>query len=119
MNNPIYIVSLEGKGDGSNNFTGFVRPGISVFTKKKMAVRAIYNYIKSEDLFEEMVDKEYEEDGSDIKYEEWYEQVLLERCIEIIGNGGCEIDDYRWIRVEKVEMNGETLNKHHYYKWEI
>ena len=119
----VYIVSLEGEGDGSNNFVGFVRPGISVFTQKKLAARAIYKYIESEDLledlFEELVDTEYDLENLDIKFEEWRNQVLLKKCVEIVENGGYKIDEMRWIRVEKIGINGLTLNEHHYSQWEI
>ena len=112
----VYIVSLEGKGDGSNNFVGFVRPGISVFTQKKLAAIAIYRYIQSEDLledlFEQLVDTEYD-------LENWDQRVLFEKCVEIVENGGWEIDEMRWIRVEKIEINDLTLNGHHYSDWEI
>ena len=112
----VYIVSLEGKGDGSNNFGGFVRPGISVFTQKKLAAIAIYRYIQSEDLvedlFEKLVDTEYDLENLD-------QRVLLEKCVEIVENGGWEIDEMRWIRVEQIGINCLTLNKHHYSEWEI
>ena len=97
----MYVVSIEVEGDGSSNWTGQNRPGISVFTEKKELLKALHYYFaENEDII--LKDSELE---------------------KIIEKGGVYLngisDRSNKIRIEHVVPNPKTLVKDHWYRWDL
>ncbi len=88
----MWIVSTEGRGDGSDNFVDNFRPGVSVFSNRQLMIRAIRKH-----LAEYKVNKDVE---------------------HIIRVGGCDIDGENAIRVWETELNPEELDDGGYY-WNL
>lgn len=111
----MFVVSVEGKGDGSGNFTGYKRPGISIFSNKDNAAVAIFRYLKSLD--------EYEIIDEDLLTDEYTDEALnnslLQISYRIINEGGHKTHDYRWIRVDIVPVDTHSLNPDHYADWDL
>ena len=110
----IYIISVEGKGDGSNNFGGYCRPGISVFSDIDLAAEAIYDYLESNRALETLVDEDSLSEDEDKN-----DRLFLEKCREIVEDVYHKINERHWIRVDVKNLNPDSLQKHYYYDWSI
>ena len=93
----IYVVSVEGIGDGSGNYTGYFRPGISLYTSKTEMIKGIKSFVEEESGVE-LTNK-------DIK--------------NMIQQGGYEMFESKWIRIEKIIKNPEKMQNSHWYNWDL
>jgi hypothetical protein len=89
MLSKLYLVTIEGRGDGSGNYCDYYRPGISFFTSRAKANKAIRDYVHN-----------YDEDI----------EISVAKCNEIIDKGGVGINEHKWISVKIVEKNPKVLD---------
>ena len=92
MSQELYVVSVEGRGDGSGNWDDFNRPGISVYTAKNKLIIGIQAFLPQK------TKKEVE---------------------DIIDDGGYRIDEDSWIRIDRKPRNPPKLQDDHWSDWDL
>lgn len=89
--NEIYIVCIEGQGDGSQNFNEYFRPGINLFTNLNIMRESIRKY-----LCYNHDDVTFDKKNIKSNY------IIIDN---IIDKGGIVIDEFTWIRIETKSFN--------------
>jgi hypothetical protein len=127
----MYLLCIEGKGDGSCNFTGYCRPGINVYTTKEDVIQALLhimeeNNITFSDIFDDIFDDYFnmnssDEDDSDVYLRDHDYSKLRDNklCEIIIDKGGVKLDKFKWIRITEIIPNSSKYTNHFYDNWDI
>lgn len=99
-----YIISVEGKSDGSCNCYDYKRPGLSLYTDRKKAILAVFEYIS---------------DNLDLNsFSHNICEKMFDECI--LGNyDGIYIDSYTWLRLHKIKENDEDLQEDYWCNWKL
>ncbi len=102
----VYVLCVEGQGDGSSNWSSYNRPGISVFTSSSKLVTTLKKYMK----------------------DDWKSKIgrnmTREDARKIFEDGGIRITERRWVRIIKYgskykqDKNPEDLQEDYWYKWD-
>lgn len=99
----MWIVSIEGSGDGSGNLEGWNRPGLSLFSNKSKAAEGIKFYLET--YCKNQL-------GIDI-------DIPLSRATIICDNDGIVINEFCQLRVEEIKTNPKSLQKGHWCYWDL
>ena len=88
---PIWILSREGRGDGSSNWVDNNRPGLSVFTSEEKLVAVLMK----EDSMGRLGAK------------------------RIIKYGGMRQSENQWLRIERDVLDPDDSTSDHWHEWEL
>lgn len=82
----MWVITIEGRGDGSSNYTDYFRPSINIYDNVDSMRTALTAYMRAN-----------------------YEWVIYD-IEKIIREKYFRINYYAWIRISRININGEITS---------
>ena len=122
----VIVISIEHKGDGSNNYVDYYRPIPHIYLDKEIAAKALFDFMKKDQYYKEFLQDSLCDSDSDCESQTSEPEVdntlsPIELLDKGLRRGGFEpeINEGNHIRITTLPIDSTKSIKQEYNYWEL